>query len=701
MMTSIGIGQSNERHQIKAKGWVTNNTVLLRWAPSDPMTWKLCNESGFHVVRYTMMRDGKFTEAAERSQAKRLTAEPIKPWQTGEEWRPLMERNDYAAIAAQAIHGDRFNPESSVDNGMQTMTNMILEDENRHGFGLFAADHSFEVARAMGLGMVDPDVKSNEHYLYRIFPADTFTEVRVDTGYIYARMDQLEPLPLIQDVDVDFSDRRAMVRWDLVLSSAFYTSYNIERSFDGVTWEVRNKNPFVYTQKDEMDVVAFFADTFANNDRPVFYRIIGQTPFDIQGPPSQTVQGMGVDPLPSYFPEIREVVEDGNGGFSVQWIFNQAEESQLKGFHVMRSPTFRGMYEKINDDILSPADRFFIDENPLPSNYYKVVGVDQYDREIESFEALAQLDDETPPAPPKNVRGKILPTGEMVVTWDKNNEVDFMGNRVFISNNPYNEYSQVTSEPTSKGYFIHKVTLNTLTEQVYVQVNSVDYRQNTSDFSEPALIKRPDTVAPSSPLFVFFESNPKAIKIKWENSSAHDLVKQHLYRSPKGGDDWRLLKSYDMPQEQDQRMFIDSLDLVVGQKYEYKLVAEDDAALTTPSPILEVQVIDDFIRDAVTNFTGEVDRRAKHVSLTWDYPTALPDLEYFKIYRALADGAPVTYETVDLESSIIDFKKKKTIGVFQFIDKDVNMNTTYTYRVKAIFEDGAESPLSKIISISY
>jgi fibronectin type 3 domain-containing protein len=694
----IGNSQTIEKHQIKGRGWVDDNVVLVRWAPTDAVTWNLCNESGYHVVRYTMMRDGKFTDASERSVPVQLTAEPIKPWPAGDIWRPLMERNDFGAIAAQAIYGERFNPVIAEDAN-RNMTNAIREIENRYGFGLFSADQSFEVAEAMGLGLKDRNIQPNEHYLYRIFPA-TLQTVQIDTGYVYARADQREPLPLIQDVGADFADGKAMVYWDLEFASSFYTSYNIERSFDGVDWEVRNAAPFIYTRKDANDMRAFFADTFGFNGKPVFYRIVGRTPFDIYGPPSEPVQGFGKDPLPSFFPEIREVVPDGQGGFSVQWEFNPAQEDRLKGFHVLRSSSFRGIYEQLNDPILSVKDRFYIDENPMPSNYYKVIGVDQYDRRVESFAALAQPDDDIPPAPPKNVRGKILPTGEMVITWDKNEEIDFMGNRVYMSNNPNNEFTQITPEPTTDGYYIHRVTLNTLTEEVWVMVNSVDYRQNTSAFSEVAKIMRPDTVAPSAPLFTFFESSPKMIKMEWVNSSAHDLMQQKLYRSPLGADDWTLLATYDMPQDQDQLGFVDSVDLVVGARYEYKLVAEDDAMLTTSSPILNVQVIDDFIREDVSNLQATVDRRAKEVILTWDYPM-LAGLSYFKIYRSLKEQAPVTYSTIDVDVSLAAFKKKKTVGAFQFNDVDVDMNTIYTYRVKAIFDDGGESPLSKIIEISY
>ena len=75
-----------------------------------------------------------------------------------------------------------------------------------------------------------------------------------------------------------------------------------------------------------------------------------------------------------------------------------------------------------------PIFDFFVDQAPLPTNYYKVVGIDGYDREVASFPALAQLvDEETSCGPHECTGGQIMDDGTMIMTWDENSEPGHAG----------------------------------------------------------------------------------------------------------------------------------------------------------------------------------------------------------------------------------------------------------------------------------
>ncbi|HRJ16050.1 MAG TPA: hypothetical protein PLI34_13725, partial [Saprospiraceae bacterium] len=179
-------------------GRSTGGSILLRWAPGSPAVWRRCNEVGYMVVRHTMMRNNQLLSWEERSVAVPLSGEPIMPWKTEAQWVPLMARDSFAAIAAQALLGEDFElqvPKESVGG----LVNRATEENNRFAFGMFAADHSYQAARALGLAWEDKEVKPNETYLYRVFPARAFT-VGADTVRIG---DQGQPIPLEYRTAID------------------------------------------------------------------------------------------------------------------------------------------------------------------------------------------------------------------------------------------------------------------------------------------------------------------------------------------------------------------------------------------------------------------------------------------------------------------------------------------------------------------
>ncbi|MCP4123083.1 MAG: hypothetical protein GY751_15125 [Bacteroidetes bacterium] len=710
----------NKERALKMIARSDGNQILLRWAPTSPSVWFHCNEVGYSLVRYTYMRDGKLLSFEERSVAKQMTREHIFPWQTQTEWQVLMEEDEYAAIGAQAIFGDSFAVESGTEGNEVSLTNRASERLNRFGFGLFAADHSFSAALAMGLAYVDNTVKPNESYLYRIFPSEQpsfdlnsqqidssslpvkFASI-IDTGHVAISLVEHFELPKVIDVKVTFGNRQAMISWDKEIFSFFYVSYVIERSQDGVEWAAVHDMAYVPVDRaEDGSNLAFATDSLEQNNRPYFYRVKGRTVFDEYGPPSDAVQGMGIDPLPFYYPTITSVLPNDQKGLNVSWEFNESDNDKILGFRLMRSAKDSGPFDQISEDDLIPASqRFFIDLSPLPTNYYLVVAIDQYGREMTSFAALAQLNDETPPAVPVGLRGTILKNGTMVVTWENNSEPDLLGYRVYLSNHPDVEFTQLTSKPVPENYFIDTVTLNTLTPEVFIKIFAVDFRQNPSAFSEMLTITRPDTIAPTAPVFRDVVADTEYIYIEWANSSSRDVVNHELYRSPVDEENWTLLKTIDIIDYTSIANYEDS-EVEVGKEFQYKVKAVDNAGLSAESKILQARRIDNFIRKTVQDLQTSVDRRSKTVTLSWSYQINETELRTFVIYRAKAGEPLVSVEGISPEEASENVGRgKRRTRRYTFTDTFVRMNTDYEYSVKVVYKNGAQSPLSETITVKY
>ncbi|MBX2929152.1 MAG: fibronectin type III domain-containing protein [Saprospiraceae bacterium] len=718
--------EPDARHALMMTGRSTGNSIKLRWAPTSALAWKRCNEAGYVVVRHTIMRNGQMLPWEERSVMLQLTPDPIRPWQTEAEWRPLMERNEYAAIGAQSLLGEQFTIESGPESSA-TLVNRASEESNRFSFGLFAADHSYETAVAMGLAWEDKNVKQHETYVYRVYPAtqisvpmDTFqvegnrdipVDFRspIDTGFFSISPKDKFPLPKILEVEADFGNRVATISWNKTLFEQFYVSYRVERSDDGLLWESLRDKPFVtLARPGSSSEFMFMLDSLPMNNKPYFYRVSGRTVFDDFGAPSDPVQGMGIDPLPEYFPYIVSVLENERQEFVIGWDFNAAEESKIAGFRITRARSDRGAFVPVSGEgLLPPSQRSFTDEAPLPVNYYKVIAYDAYNREMPSFSALAQIDDETPPAAPLNVRGAVLKNGSMVISWDANTEPDLLGYRVYMANHPNDEFTQITRAPVSANHFIDTVGLNTLSREIFVQVIALDYRHNSSPFSKMAVVLRPDTIAPAAPAFREVVAETSGVRLQWANSQSKDVMYHELLRRPKNSTaGWMKIAEFPFRWGEKFGQFVDSTG-IVGEDVVYQLAAVDNSDLRGLSQTVEARRLDNFIRPQVSNVEVIADRRNKHIELRWHYVEMEP-VRLFELYRSESNGKLNRYraytpdELSAVESAVVSGKKNTRKG-FAFIaqDKDLRMNTEYTYAVRAIYHDGGLSPLSEPVRVRY
>jgi hypothetical protein len=417
------------------------------------------------------------------------------------------------------------------------------------------------------------------------------------------------------------------------------------------------------------------------------------------------VQGMGLEPQPIRFPNIDGILPAAEGGFVVNWAFEPADEGKIIGFELRRSRDFDDHFVTISGARpLSPGQRTFTDPDPMPTNYYRIVALDAYGREMPSFEVLAQIDDETPPEVPVKVRGTIMEDGKMVLSWQANREADLLGYRVFMANNPEAEFTQITKKVIHKNFFIDSTTLNTLSPHVYIKLKAYDYRHNASDFSETAIITRPDTIAPSAPIFRSVEAFSDRIILEWENSSSPDLDEALLQRRDGQDTSWLDLVRLDFPEARDTRSYTDSSGLQ-GTTYEYRLLAIDHNGLQSSSAQVEATVIDDGIREALSSLTALTDRRAKTVQLQWKYPAEL-EPDHFIIYRGRGEQTPLTYKIFRPENGQEEEGKRNKARQssrrsYSFTDARLQMNTLYTYRVKAVFADGGQSPQSEAVEVNY
>ncbi|MCB0583159.1 MAG: fibronectin type III domain-containing protein [Phaeodactylibacter sp.] len=718
----------------------TGSSIILRWAPLDYETWEWGNQHGYRLERVTIRQNGAYLTYSEQEQSFVVLDSTLAPLPEAA-WQPLADADDLAGLAAGAIHGQGFMVDTLSTEGLVEAYNVNQERDNRFGFSLFAADQSYTVAEAMGLAYTDAGVAPGAIYVYRVRPNNVPAGTVLEKGRVSAGTDETEAFPQPNGLTAFPGDRQVRLSWERTGSGEFYTSFIVERSDDGgASFQQVNDKPVIYTTSTGPESnYLFFQDSLPANGQLYVYRVRGHSPFGLPGPASDTVHVVGKPRPVDYTPVIVSMEEQAGGSVQIKWNPAGSLRTQLSGFDVYRSASREGEFVKINSAPVSPFLYFYTDDNALPVNYYVVKAVDINGYVLESFPQLMQLNDETPPAAPKDLECAAAANGIVQLRWAPNSEEDLMGYRVFTANQLDGEYAQLTDTWIRDTAFYHQLNLMTLSEDVYFKVLALDYRENQSALSAACEVQRPDIIPPAPPNISEVESTMEGIRLAWQESPSEDVEKYELHRRKVSGYSWDILESWG-PGELSS--FVDTTASYEFE-YEYRLMAIDDAGLRSSSKPIRAQPLDDGIRAPVANLwvmpghrtnlpqgggqyiiwnngdyavhSGQTVPRGAAV-LVWEYPDS-PGLHSFLIYRAARDGQFRAHKTVLPENAFIESDRlmeyialfgenasinlSGTIKTYLFVDEDLRGGQSYQYKVMARYIDGAVSPMSGAVVIVF
>lgn len=675
LLSCISYGQNEpiekpQENTIKVISRAQKNEILLRWAPTKPISWKQLNEYGYTIERYTVIRDCKRLDNPE---GKTLTQTPIIP-ENIDYWMSIIETNDNAAIIAQAIYGDSFQ----VGGGdqIETIVAMSEENEQRHTFALYSADRDFNIAIKAALGYRDTTVKPNEKYLYRVISNVPLSRNDISYGGVLVGLEDFKELPVPLDLASVFNDNGVMLSWDYELRQKLYSSYNIERSENNQNFKRINKQPYTRLNqgKNTNSGRIFYVDSIKNNIE-YKYRIQGVSSFGELSPYSEIVTGIAGTAL-KYTPHlIIKKINEAEDSVLLTWEFPDIAESEIKGFELNKS-NGKGEIEEVLVNNIASNKRTILYKNLGLSNYFSVSAIGINNDKTTSFPMLVQPNDETPPAPPTEIKGVIDSTGIVKLSWKKNVEPDFFGYRIFRGNLEKEEFGAINAAPIKEETFIDTVSIKNLNSRVYYKIVALDQRYNQSDFSKVITIEKPDIIPPSSPVFKKFEVKDKSVFLDWAKSSSQDAEIVELYRKENDNSEWTLV----FEGKNDTESFKDK-SVNENSVYSYTLLSKDRSGLeSTPSPSVTVKIPATVKDKEVKNLYAVANKNQKTITLTWTYRG--DDIVEFEIYKAIDGGKPRLLRIVPSDIRRLE-------------DPNLKINTNYMYGVRAVLKDGRITRLKK------
>ena len=662
------------QEDIAITGRPFKHSITLRWAPLTHKAWHAANEAGYRVERYVILRNGQMLPEPLK-QTIQYSAKPLPEGQ----WEGIVQRNRYAAIAAQALFGERFEIDLKQSD-MFTIVNKIRENEQRFAFALFSADMSPEVAVASGLWLQDTTVVTGEKYLYRVI-VNSVDSLR---GSIFIGPDDPYDLPPPQNLKADFKEHFVSLKWDAATRSS-YTAYIVERSENGDAFKSIFEAPLatVSPLENTDNRYEYAADSLWDTSKTYRYRVKGVSPFGETGPASAVVTGTAV-PVIEQVPFIVAAETVNNTSIVIHWTFPETTNAAINGFAVERAPSPDQRFSSLTVQLLTPKTRTFEDRAPNQTNYYRIKAQGIDGEWYSSYDYFAQLIDSIPPAAPSGLKGTVDDTGKVDLSWNPNGDQDIFGYRVYKAYHSNEEPTQVTGTPIPKSFFADSVDLNTLNENLFYRVMAIDQNQNHSSLSDPLKISLPDKVKPQPPILLPSSAHPNGVGISWIPGGSEDIVAYQVFRKARGSEGWAQIRTVEAHGDSIY-LYVDQ-NAPSGRTSIYTVLSIDDAGLESdPSiPITGVR-IDRTLRPSLKWKKPRINREENQIRVSWEYTQ--PHVESLQLFRSVDNDPPLLFRSLTgNESSYTDI---------------IIPGRTYSYWIMAIFEDGNKSSLSEKLEFAY
>lgn len=676
-------GKSDELRtpQIRLKVESKQDKVLLRWAVDEPIAWQKANKIGFVLKRYTLMRDGKLLEKPEEKNLGVFLPA------SEEEWKKVIETNDNAAIVAQSLFGESFEVEMGEQRDLQSIINKSQEIEQRFAYALMAADLDFEVAKLAGWGYVDTEVQPNVRYLYTVElnPTNNTRPLQIEKGSGIAELSKNKKLPKPLDFIGIFKDQTVTLSWNYFLLRDTYTSYYIEKSTDGTSFNslgnlpVMNMNDTEGKQAQGM----VFIDSLAQNNAKFSYRIRGKTIFGDYGPYSEIVSGEGKKSLETS-PKIVDFTIDANENITITWDFPQTAEQEITSFELLHSETdLQNSYQVVKKDI-PVSERRLTTESLSPSNYFKIQAIGKAKDRRESFAVLIQPNDITPPDTPIDFKGKIDSLGVVHLHWKANTEKDLEGYHIFRGIQKGDELVRITPQVITQNTYNDTVVLENLNSKVYYYVTATDKRKNQSKPSVILELEKPDKVKPQAPVFTEYKLKDNGeIVLYWLKSYSDDVAVHQLYRKEKEETNtaWKMI--YETKDIHPDYTYTDK-EIEKDKKYTYYLQAIDKSNLKSDkSQEITLQSNRLEPESVLNNLTSTVNRNKKQIELIWKVKGEQVVAEIV-VYRQKGDEKPTHWGTLQGGQNFLE-------------DNSVQIGNRYTYLLKPMLKNNQVAKTKKVI----
>lgn len=654
----------------------TNKGVELRWIPDNKTILKLSFQNGFAIERADSGTN-RFENKGNVKAFNQSTWEQLIEKETDSTSKSNLELAMEFLFANSSSEKNEIN----LEKGIAELNEQKSKEDMVYAIFVLTAIKDAKVAEALGLGFIDKTVQEGKIYTYRISLSAKSALYKIENGLVHIKA-SINPNKYKNEVFVYAGDQKLTFAWTIIPQ---ISGYFVEKKAEGETnFKPLNKTPFYDAKGEGYDgpINGTFKDDSLVNYKWYQYRFYGLTSFGEKVLFAE-VKGMPKDLTPPDAPILKLPKQINPKEAEVAWDM-YGNLIDVKGFIVARSNKDSGDFTILHPTILNSNTRKYIDKgfNINENNYYVVYALDTAGNISSSYPAFLTLIDSTPPAKPEIVSSIVDSLGVVKLKIKLGKEKDLKGYRIYKANSAEHELSVVKEffkkdkfDTTSiQTVFYDTIGLNSLTSKIFYRIKALDFNYNQSVFSEMAIVKRPDTIPPVTPVFTNVIVKEKQVELYFAPSESIDVKEQVIYRKTAIAADWDILLRLAPAQKQ----AIDT-NLTSGTTYYYTIRAMDESNLYSDyAHTVYGKPFDSGIRPPVTNVTTGL--QDKKVVLKWDYPPLKKEV-FFVIYKKNTKGELQQYARIT----------EKT-----FTDKNTGKENVYA--IKALTADGGQSALSPMLT---
>lgn len=635
-----GRAQEEKGASIRARAEVHSNRVLLRWIPGNSDTWDLLNQYGVRLERLTVARSGVIMDKPEL----KVLAAKLKPQET-DSLKQLVSQYPMGAVIAQAIFGEDF--EASF--GEHPMSKAISLDEmrqQRYLFSLYAADLCFPVAKEIGWGWEDREVKKNERYLYRITSLVPEKKRPISQGAAFVIAGEPTPFARPLSLSAQFSEDGALLSWDYNTLSHLYSAYFVEKSEDGKSFKRISDLPVTRMSDTEKNPHApiTYLDSIPLG-KTIYYRVAGVTPFGSKGGYSDIVSGIAYPTLRAV-PIITRSLFDKSGGAYVSWQFDDTQQELISGFKILHSADEKTY--TILADWVGPQKRDYHIETIGKHIYYKVEARAKQGHPTRSLPILIQPVDSIPPGIPQGLSAQIDSLGAVHLSWLANKEPDIYGYRLYRGQTKGEELIPITDLAIRETSYTDSVHTDNLNDKVYYALTALDERYNQSDQSEIIEVLKPNTVPPAAPVITRSTAEGGKNIVEWNAGDDRYLAGFFIVRT----DGEKSSAPITFRIENPATTRYEDKEITPGKAYLYQVMAYSTGNLRSSlSGPIKVKSLQGTLEGNAVKFTLKV--LAEGIAIKWKVSSK--DLISITLYKSDATNTRFLYrENLPASGELID-----------------------------------------------